>query len=98
VASGRWEKWRQPDETGKPFGELTEARREWLVRTGCRYIWTDPGVLAARKNLYANLSKAGVDADSYVLDKIVEVMNKYFEKFNLKGTLDRIEKEMEAGL
>lgn len=98
VASGRWEKWRQPDETGKPFGELTEARREWLVRTGCRYIWTDPGVLAARKNLYANLSKAGVDADSYVLDKIVEVMNKYFEKFNLKGTIERIEKELEAGL
>jgi len=25
-------------------------------------------------------------------------MNKYFEKFNLKGTLERIEKELEAGL
>ncbi|MCE5272976.1 class II D-tagatose-bisphosphate aldolase, non-catalytic subunit, partial [bacterium] len=48
VASGRWEKWRQPDEMDKPFAQLTAARREWLVRTGCRYIWTDPGVLAAR--------------------------------------------------
>ncbi|MCE5273272.1 class II D-tagatose-bisphosphate aldolase, non-catalytic subunit, partial [bacterium] len=98
VASGRWEKWRLPDEMGKPFAQLTEARREWLVRTGCRYIWTDPGVLAARKALYANLAKAGIDADSYVLDKIVAVMDKYFDKFNLRGTISRIEKELEAGL
>lgn len=98
VASGRWEKWRQSDEMGKPFPELSPERREWLVRTGCRYIWTDPGVLAARGNLYANLRKAGMDADSHVLEAIIRVMDKYFEKFNLKNTLVRIEKELEAGL
>ncbi|MFC1544757.1 class II D-tagatose-bisphosphate aldolase non-catalytic subunit, partial [Gemmatimonadota bacterium] len=59
VASGRWEKWCQTDERGKPFSELTPERREWLVRTGCRYIWTDNGVLEARKKLSANLSAMG---------------------------------------
>jgi tagatose-1,6-bisphosphate aldolase non-catalytic subunit AgaZ/GatZ len=98
VRSGRWEKWRLEDEKGKSFGELAPLRREWLVRTGCRYIWTDPQVLNARNKLYQNLSVTGIDADSQVIDEIVYSMQKYFEKFNLQGTLKRIEKELEAGL
>ena len=95
VASGRWEKWRQTDEKGKPFSELSAERREWLVRTGCRYIWTDPGVLEARKKLYDNLSGLGIDADTEVIGGIVCSMDKYFEKFNLRFTLERIEKDMQ---
>ena len=98
VASRRWEKWRLADERDKPFSQLSRERREWLVRTGCRYIWTDPNVLKARKKLYAGLSGLGIDAESGVIGDIVRVMDKYFDKFNLKGTLGRIEKELEAGL
>ncbi|MBW7997908.1 MAG: class II D-tagatose-bisphosphate aldolase, non-catalytic subunit [Candidatus Glassbacteria bacterium] len=98
VASGRWEKWRQAAERGKDFSELAPERREWLVRTGCRYIWTDPGVLEARRQLYANLSGMGIDAENEVIDGIIRAMDKYFEKFNLSGTIPRIEKELEEGL
>ena len=98
VRSGRWEKWRLEDELGKPFSELNHDRKEWLVRTGCRYIWTEPEVLAARGRLYANLSSQGVDAENGVIEDIIQVMDKYFEKFNLKGTISRIEQELEAGL
>jgi tagatose-1,6-bisphosphate aldolase non-catalytic subunit AgaZ/GatZ len=97
VRSGRWEKWRLPDEAGKSFAALAPDRREWLVRTGCRYIWTEPDVLEARKKLYQNLASQGVDADKIVLDNIIEVIDKYFAAFNLEGTIDRIEREMEAG-
>jgi len=98
VRSGRWEKWRLEDETGKPFSELKNERKEWLVRTGCRYIWTEPEVLAARSRLYANLSSQGIDAENGVIEDIIRVMDKYFENFNLTGTLSRIERELEAGL
>ena len=98
VRSRRWEKWRLADELEKPFSELKSERKEWLVRTGCRYIWTEPEVLAARTRLYANLSSQGIDAENGVIEDIIQAMGKYFEKFNLTGTLGRIERELEERL
>ncbi len=98
VRSGRWEKWRLADEQGMPFDKLSPERQEWLVRTGCRYIWTDPGVLEARSRLYSNLHERGIDAEKEVIEAIILSMNKYFKAFNLEGTLKRIERELEKGL
>jgi hypothetical protein len=91
VDSGRWEKWRQPDEEGKAFDELSEERQGWLVRTGCRYIWADPEVVAARQRLYANLEGAGQRGEEVVLRRIADVMHKYYRAFRLGGTLREIE-------
>jgi len=87
VQSGRWEKWRQPEEEGKGFEELSPERQGWLVRTGCRYIWAEPKVAAARKQLYANVD----GGEERVLRKIADVMSKYYRAFRLEGTLRRIE-------
>jgi tagatose-1,6-bisphosphate aldolase non-catalytic subunit AgaZ/GatZ len=87
IASGRWEKWRLPDEQGKSFDELSQERQGWLVRTGCRYIWSAPEVVAARQRLYANVE----GGEERVLRKIAEVMIKYCRAFRLEGTLKRME-------
>ncbi len=87
VASGRWEKWRRPEEEGKGFEELSPERQGWLVRTGCRYIWAEPEVVAARKRLHANV-EAG---EERVLRKIAGVMSKYYRAFGMTRTLGRIE-------
>lgn len=81
--SNRWQKWLQPDEKGKDFDEITDERREWLVKTGCRYIWQNPEALVARYRLYENLSRHGIDAEAVVLSKIEHDMDKYFYAFNL---------------
>ena len=91
VASGRWEKWRQPEEEGKGFEELSPERQGWLVRTGCRYIWAEPAVTAARKRLYANVEGAGEKGEEVVLRRIADVMRKYYRAFGLEGTVGRIE-------
>jgi tagatose-1,6-bisphosphate aldolase non-catalytic subunit AgaZ/GatZ len=91
VASGRWEKWRQPGEEGKPFDELSPERQRWLLRTGCRYIWAEPEVAAARRKLYANLSATGEKAEEAVADAIAAVMMKYYRAFRVEGTLRTIE-------
>ncbi|MBN2290134.1 MAG: class II D-tagatose-bisphosphate aldolase, non-catalytic subunit [Candidatus Glassbacteria bacterium] len=98
VRSGRWEKWRLPDEQGLPFDRISRERQEWLVRTGCRYIWTDPAVLESRARLYSNLAGRKIDADREVIEEIIRSMEKYFKAFNLEGTLERIENELERGL
>jgi len=90
VASGRWKKWLQPQERGRPFQELPEERQQWLVRTGCRYIWNKPKVRAARCRLYANHPAGEAKARAYVLDAIAEAVHKYFRAFRLRGTLDSI--------
>ena len=81
--SNRWKKWLQEDEQGKDFSQLTEERKNWLVKTGCRYIWQHPEAVVARYRLYENLNRHGIDAESVVLGKIEHDMDKYFYAFNL---------------
>ncbi len=83
LESNRWRKWLQPEEAGKEFDELKEERRNWLVQTGCRYIWQHPQALVARYRLYDNLGKWGVDGEEVVLGRIEHDMDKYFNAFNL---------------
>jgi len=91
--SGRWKKWLQPDEKGKPFAELDPERRDWLVRTGCRYIWSAPAVVDARKRLSRNLSADGVDAEARVVDRIKTCMREYYRTFGLEGINSVLEQE-----
>ncbi|UCC69182.1 MAG: class II D-tagatose-bisphosphate aldolase, non-catalytic subunit, partial [Armatimonadota bacterium] len=91
VASGRWEKWRQPEEEGKGFEELSQERQGWLVRTGCRYVWAKPKVVAARGKLYANMEAAGEKGEEVVLRRIAQVIGKYYRAFGLERTLRKLE-------
>lgn len=88
VASGRWKKWLQPGEDCENFENIASERQEWLISTGCRYIWQNDEVLATRAQLYANLANLGVLAEEIVLSKIECAMDKYFAAFNLKNLND----------
>ncbi|MCL5994482.1 MAG: class II D-tagatose-bisphosphate aldolase, non-catalytic subunit [Chloroflexi bacterium] len=92
--SERWKKWLHPDEEGRPFGAIAPERRGWLTRTGCRYIWTDPEVLAARQTLYRNLATRGVDAERMVIDCIAQRIGHYCRAFHLVGAEERLAQEM----
>jgi D-tagatose-1,6-bisphosphate aldolase subunit GatZ/KbaZ len=83
VDSGRWKKWLQPGENDEDFTLLDPARQEWLIKTGCRYIWENPEVVSAREKLYLNLGICGIDGEEIVLSHIERAMEKYFFKFNL---------------
>jgi len=97
IASGRWEKWRQPGEEGRAFEALSAERQEWLVRTGCRYIWAEPEVVDARRRLYANLATAGEKGEEVVLDAVAAVMGKYYRAFRLEGSVRRIDEALARG-
>jgi tagatose-1,6-bisphosphate aldolase non-catalytic subunit AgaZ/GatZ len=83
ISSGRWKKWLQDGELPDDFYKLHPTRQEWLVKTGCRYIWENPEVVGARKKVYRNLEKCGIEAEEIVLCHIERAMEKYFFKFNL---------------
>ncbi len=85
INSGRWKKWIQDGENPGDFYSLPNHRQEWLIKTGCRYIWEDPAVASARKQLYKNLSDNGIEASTIVESSIESAMDKYFYKFNLVG-------------
>jgi D-tagatose-1,6-bisphosphate aldolase subunit GatZ/KbaZ len=87
VRSGRWRKWLTAEETELPFDQLTPPRREWLVATGARYIWTDPEVLAARRQLYDNLRSDLPDPHGRVVDRIAANIQVYVEAFHLRDSL-----------
>ncbi|MEX0681060.1 MAG: class II D-tagatose-bisphosphate aldolase, non-catalytic subunit [Balneolales bacterium] len=89
VSSNRWQKWLQKDESDCAFHDLKQQRREWLMRTCSRYIWTHPDVVRCRKKLYDNLSDYR-DADSYVIWTIKKSILKYFHSFNLINFTNRL--------
>jgi len=88
IKSGRWRKWLHPDENTDDFYANSCKRQEWLIKTGCRYIWENPEVLSARAGLYQNISIHGIDPASIVESSIESAMDRYFYKFNLVGLND----------
>ena len=90
IDSGRWKKWLLPDEVGKEFDLLSAERQLWLTKTGCRYIWAQDSVFAARQKLYQNLERNGIQPEDVVLLSIERVMDKYFNKFNLINLNDKL--------
>jgi D-tagatose-1,6-bisphosphate aldolase subunit GatZ/KbaZ len=93
IASNRWMKWLLAGESVHDFYYNSPARQEWLVKTGCRYIWENAEVIAARSRLYRNLQYNGIDAEIIVLSMIEKSMDKYFHKFNLVDFNQLIEEE-----
>jgi tagatose-1,6-bisphosphate aldolase non-catalytic subunit AgaZ/GatZ len=85
VKSGRWRKWLHADENPNDFNANSCERQEWLIKTGCRYIWEDPEVVSTRARLYQNLSIQGINAAAIVESSIESAMDRYFYKFNLVG-------------
>jgi tagatose-1,6-bisphosphate aldolase non-catalytic subunit AgaZ/GatZ len=90
IDSGRWIKWLQADEDENNFDGIAEDRKLWLIKTGCRYIWENPQVVAARIRLTENLENNGIDAESIVLMPIEKSMEKYFYNFNLVDLNDEL--------
>jgi tagatose-1,6-bisphosphate aldolase non-catalytic subunit AgaZ/GatZ len=88
VKSGRWKKWLQEGEDAENFEKISLNRKQWLISTGCRYIWQNAEVLAARAHLYYNLESHGILAEEIVLSNIECAMDKYFAAFNLKNLND----------
>jgi tagatose-1,6-bisphosphate aldolase non-catalytic subunit AgaZ/GatZ len=85
IKSGRWKKWLRPDENADDFYANSYDRQEWLIKTGCRYIWEDPEVAAIRARFYQNISMQGIEAAAIVESSIESAMDRYFYKFNLVG-------------
>jgi len=92
VESGRWRKWLQPDERGRPFDQLASLRREWLLQTGSRYVWATPAVTASRQTLYANLAALVPNPHGIVVDEIAQAIDQYAEAFHLFDALTLFER------
>jgi D-tagatose-1,6-bisphosphate aldolase subunit GatZ/KbaZ len=85
IKSGRWRKWLQDGENPDDFYANSPERQEWLIKTGCRYVWEDPEVVSARARLYQYIGMQGTDAAGIVESSIESAMDRYFYKFNLAG-------------
>jgi len=72
---------------------LTEERKEWIVKTSCRYVWANPEVKSSQSILYNNLYVNGVDAKNQVLMKIESYIDKYFRAFNLINLTEKIKQD-----
>jgi len=88
--SGRWKKWLNEKEKNLNFYQLSPERRSWLIKTGARYIWTNPQVLDARKLLEKNLLAGNMNSEELIKENIIKRLDKYFNAFNLVGLNTKI--------
>ena len=88
VESGRWEKWLLPNERGFTYRDLSAQRRDWLIKTSSRYVWTNEQVVTARNVLYCNLEEKIKDPHDYVVEKIARAIEKYILAFNLQNSIE----------
>ena len=95
VESNRWRKWLGPEEEGSAFEELDPERKEWLLCTGSRYVWTHPEVRASRERLYGNVSDRH-PAERYVQWQIETNVLHYAHHFNLIGLNETLLKVLES--
>jgi tagatose-1,6-bisphosphate aldolase non-catalytic subunit AgaZ/GatZ len=93
IASQCWKKWLKPEEKDKEFAELELPRQIRMLESGARYVWAEPGVKAARQNLYDNLSSVMTDPQSFVVERIGKVIENYIYAFNLHDLLARLEEK-----
>jgi tagatose-1,6-bisphosphate aldolase non-catalytic subunit AgaZ/GatZ len=91
VDSDRWKKWLHKSEVGKDFSQIDRDRQLWLLRTGARYVWMSPSVVAGRTKLYDNLRTCGINAEEEVLGDIDKAMDAFFVPFNLEDSSSKIE-------
>jgi D-tagatose-1,6-bisphosphate aldolase subunit GatZ/KbaZ len=93
IASQCWKKWLPAEEKDKEFADLGLPRQIRLIEGLAHYVWGEPSVKAARQNLYDNLSSVMTDPQSYVVDRIVAVIEKYISAFNMHDLLARLEEK-----
>jgi len=89
VDSGRWRKWLRPEEAGLAFDDLPDDRRQWLIHTGSRYVWTEAEVAASRQRLYDNV-RPYRDPEAFVHWRVRSEILRYFHAFNLVGLADKM--------
>ena len=92
IESGRWKKWLLEDE--KDFNLLSDERKEWLLKTSCRYIWAVPEVKCSQIVLFNNLKINGIEAENWLLINIEKYIDKYFRAFNLININEKIQKNI----
>jgi hypothetical protein len=86
INSERWKKWLLPGEEKLSFSELSPERKQWLVETGARYVWTEPSVIESRHRLYENVSQKIKDPNQWVVAKIADRIEHYISAFNLENS------------
>ena len=92
--SDRWKKWLNKDEKFLGFNQLSSERRDWLIKTGARYILANSEVTSAKKILRPNLSKNNIDSEKILTDAIVKGLDKYFSAYNLIDLNSKLLKEL----
>lgn len=81
IDSGRWKKWLKPGE--KDLFSINTVRKDLILKTSARYVWSNPAVVAAQIQLYKNLENNGYDPENWILLRIESSIDKYFRAFNL---------------
>lgn len=92
VKSLRWKKWMVGDKANLSFEEVLKDKEltHLITEISGHYTFNNNAVKLEIKNLFNNLSKAGVNGEEYVIDKIKDSIDKYVKCFNMEGSTSKL--------
>lgn len=87
VISGKWKKWMTPDKAGLSIEDILSdiGLTALITETAGHYTFEEPDVKSEKEKMFRNLSVAGMDPDSVVLNKLKNSIKRYAECFNMTG-------------
>ena len=92
VSSQRWRKWMVGKSQDASVAEVEENEelRMRIARICGHYVFDDPEVRDGLERLTRNLSDLGIDAESYVDDRIDKSIDRYVTCFNLENLTSKL--------
>lgn len=92
VKCRRWEKWMVNGEEKLSSEEILKDKKltREITEISGHYTFNNERVKAEIAKLYANLNKANIDGEKYVIDQIKGSIYRYVKSFNLEGLTSKI--------
>ncbi len=87
-SDGRWRK--HVPKNILSLSDLDDHTREWVIGISSRHIWTNNIVRNALDELYRYAKIFDIDAESYIVNRVVESIGRYINAFSLKNCLNEI--------
>lgn len=82
-----WKKFAPDDLDDKEHASFVQENRQNIATCVGRYVFTDPAVVDARKQLYETIeTHTQIDPDEYVVESVQSAIDRYVDAFNLSGS------------
>ena len=93
IKSRRWVKWMTGNEKNYETDRILKdtALSKQILEIAGHYTFNDEVIKACKKDMFNNLTKAGINPQSILINTLMASLSRYVDAFNMEGLVDKID-------